>query len=71
MFRIIHIGIFKRVVYSYQNKRSYSNIKLLREWVVEMKYFIRKESDRFKIYKLSRGTRQLVSIADRAYGTDD
>ena len=36
-----------------------------------MKYFIRKESDRFKIYKLSRGTRQLVSIADRAYGTDD
>lgn len=36
-----------------------------------MKYFIRKESDKIRMYKLKRGTRQLVSIADRAYGTDD
>ena len=36
-----------------------------------MKYFIRKESDKFRVYKLKRGTRQIVSIADRAYGTDD
>lgn len=36
-----------------------------------MKYFIRKESDKFRVYKLKRGTRQIVSVADRAYGTDD
>ena len=36
-----------------------------------MKYFIRKESDKIRMYRLKRGTRQLVSISDRAYGTDD
>lgn len=36
-----------------------------------MKYFIRKESDKFRVYKLKRGTRQIVSISDRSYGTDD
>ena len=35
------------------------------------KFFIRKESDKFRIYKLKHGTRQILSVADRAYGTDD
>lgn len=36
-----------------------------------MKYFIRKEADKIRIYSLKKGTRQIVSIKDRAYGTDD
>ena len=49
------------------------NIHYAPPWVgcATMKYFIRKDSDKFRVYKLKRGTRQIVSIADRAYGTDD
>ena len=36
-----------------------------------MKYFIRKEADRFRIYNLKRGARQLVSISQRLYSVDD
>lgn len=36
-----------------------------------MKIFIRKEADRFRFYRLKRGNRQLVSIAQRLYPVDD
>lgn len=36
-----------------------------------MKYFVRKESDRYRIYNLKRGSRQLVSISQRLYSVDD
>ena len=36
-----------------------------------MKYFIRKEADRFRIYKLNKGARQMMSINSRLYPADD
>lgn len=36
-----------------------------------MKYLIRQEADRFRIYTLKRGARQVVIIQDRLYPTDD
>lgn len=36
-----------------------------------MKLFIRKEADRYRIYNLKRGPRQLVSISQRLYSVDD
>lgn len=36
-----------------------------------MKYFIRKEADRYRIYKLTKGARQMISINSRLYPADD
>ena len=36
-----------------------------------MKYILRQEVDRWRVYRLKKGTRQAVSIADRTYPTDD
>lgn len=36
-----------------------------------MKYILRQEVDRWRVYRLKKGTRQAVSIAGRTYPTDD
>ena len=39
--------------------------------VTEVKYVLRQEVDRWRVYRLKKGTRQAVSIANRTYPTDD
>lgn len=39
--------------------------------VIEVKYILRQEVDRWRVYRLKKGTRQAVSIAGRTYPTDD
>lgn len=39
--------------------------------VIRMKMILRQEADRWRVYKLKKGTRQAVSIANRTYPTDD
>ena len=39
--------------------------------MTEVKYILRQEVDRWRVYRLKKGTRQAVSIADRTYPTDD
>lgn len=39
--------------------------------VIEVKYILRHEVDRWRVYRLKKGTRQAVSIAGRTYPTDD
>lgn len=39
--------------------------------MIEVKYILRQEVDRWRVYRLKKGTRQAVSIADRTYPTDD
>lgn len=39
--------------------------------VIEVKYILRQEADRWRVYRLKKGTRQAVSIAGRTYPTDE
>lgn len=39
--------------------------------MIEVKYVLRQEVDRWRVYRLKKGTRQAVSIADRTYPTED
>lgn len=39
--------------------------------VAAVKYILRQEVDRWRVYRLKKGTRQAVSIAGRTYPTDD
>lgn len=39
--------------------------------MIEVKYILRQEVDRWRVYRLKKGTRQAVSIAGRTYPTDD
>lgn len=36
-----------------------------------VKYILRQECDRWRVYRLKKGTRQAVSIAGRTYPTDE